>query len=78
MRAYIFMAGLSALGSSPLSSFGERSRRNGNQPTTTDVVTDEVEKNSGSDPPGVGSPQPPHSIFDRIGPAGATLPRVAQ
>jgi hypothetical protein len=61
-------------GSSALSSSGERSQRNGNQPTTIAVVKNTEGKNSGSDPPGVGSPQPPRSLFDQIGPAGATLP----
>jgi len=73
-----FMVVLSALGSSPLSSFGERSQRRGNQPTTTDVVTDEEGKNSGSDPPGVWSPQSPHSLSIGSGPRTPRYPRVAQ
>jgi len=69
-----FMAVLSALGSPALFSSGAHSQRSGNLPSTTDVVRNTEGKNSGSDPPGVGSPQSPHSLFDRIGPAGPALP----
>ena len=77
-RAYFFMAILSALGVVGTIRPRRALQRNGNQPTTTDVVTDEEAKNSGSDPPGVWSPQSPHSLSIGSGPRTPRYPRVAQ